>query len=151
MLVYRLGNTRYSNELMGTGAKLFGGRWNNVGTACLYTAESRALALLEYTVNVNISDIPKILSFTVIEIPDTNILELDIQILPPNWKDFPAPSSTKIFGTNLLNTADKPIIKIPSTIVQQEYNYILNPEHSESQLFKIVNIEDFIFDTRIKS
>jgi RES domain-containing protein len=151
MLVYRLGNTLYSNDLIGTGAKLFGGRWNNMGTACLYTAESRALALLEYTVNVNISDIPKTLSFTVIEIPDTNILELEIQDLPPNWKDFPAPSSTKLFGTNLLTTANKPIIKIPSTIVQQEYNYILNPEHSDSQFFKIVNIEDFIYDTRIKS
>ena len=75
MIVYRLGKTQYCNDLIGVGAKLFGARWNISGTACLYTAESRALALLEYTVNVNIADIPKALSFTVIEIPDGNVTD----------------------------------------------------------------------------
>ena len=77
MLVFRLGKTQYKNDLTGIGAKLFGGRWNNPGTACLYTAENRSLALLEYTVNVNVSEIPRALSFTLIEIPDENVTELE--------------------------------------------------------------------------
>lgn len=150
MIVYRLGKFQYSDDLVGIGAKLFGARWNNVGTACLYTAESRALALLEYTVNVNIVDIPRALSFTVIEIPDDNIIELEIKDLPGNWKEYPAPSSTKDFGTNLLTLAENPIIKIPSTIIPEEFNYILNPAHAESHNFKILSIEDYIYDVRIK-
>src|SRR5690606_20553563 len=119
MFVYRLGKTEYNRDLVGIGAKLFGARWNNTGTSCLYTAESRALALLEYTVNVNISDIPRALSMSVIEIPDGNVTELEIKDLPGNWTDYPAPSSTKNFGTNLLTLAASPVIKIPSTVIHQ--------------------------------
>jgi RES domain-containing protein len=151
MIVYRLGKSQFSDDLVGIGAKLFGARWNNVGTACLYASSSRALAVLEYTVNVNIHDIPRALSFTEIEIPDENIAELEITDLPGNWTEFPAPSTTKDFGTNLLRQATAPIIKIPSTIIPQEYNYILNPAHPDSNKFKILKVEDFIYDIRIKS
>jgi len=150
MIVFRLGKTQFNNDLIGIGAKLYGGRWNNTGTACLYTSESRALALLEYTVNVSISDIPRGLSFIAIQIPDTNSTELEIKDLPRNWTEFPAPSSTKNFGTKLLTLAKTPIIKIPSTIIHQEYNYMLNPEHPDSKSFKIIGIEDFVYDVRIK-
>ncbi len=46
MLVYRVGKTRFAKDLTGEGARLNGGRWNNIGTPCIYTAESRALAIL---------------------------------------------------------------------------------------------------------
>lgn len=150
MIVYRIGKTQYSKDLIGEGARLFGGRWNNVGTPCLYTSESRALAVLELTVNVNIIDIPRALSFTVIEIPDTGIQELNVTDLPADWAQVPASSSTKTFGTNLLTIASTPIIKIPSTIIPKEYNYLLNSNHIDSKSFKILDIEDFIYDVRIK-
>ena len=62
MKVYRLSKTKFAEDLTGEGARLNGGRWNHILTACLYTAESRALAVLEYTVNVNIDDIPRALA-----------------------------------------------------------------------------------------
>lgn len=150
MIVYRLGKTQYNYDLVGIGAKLYGARWNNIGSACLYTSESRALALLEYTVNINISDIPRALSMSGIEIPDENVTKLEIKDLPGNWTDFPAPSSTKNFGTNLLTLAASPVIKIPSTVIHQEFNYILNPAHPDSKDFKIISVEDFVYDVRIK-
>lgn len=73
MIVYRIGRTKYAEDLTGEGARLNGGRWNHRLTACLYTSESRALAVLEYTVNVNIDDIPRALSISTVEIPEKNI------------------------------------------------------------------------------
>lgn len=150
MIVYRVSKTKYANDLTGEGARLYGGRWNNKLIPCIYTSENRALALLEYTVNVNIDDIPRALSYVTIEIPDKSILELSAADLPRNWKNIPAPSSTKQFGTNLLNAAKSPILKIPSTVIPEEFNYILNPKHVDSKKFKILEIKDFIYDVRIK-
>lgn len=150
MFVYRISKTKFAGDLSGEGARLFGGRWNHVLTPCVYTSASRALALLEFTVNTNIDFIPHALSITTIEIPDTNILVLSQADLPGNWKEAPAPSSTKDFGTQLLKTAAAPVIKIPSVVVPDESNYLLNPAHPEASLFKVVEIKDFVYDVRIK-
>src|ERR1700733_6050396 len=111
MIVYRIGRTKHANDLTGEGARLNGGRWNQRLTPCLYTSESRALAVLEYTVNVNIDDIPRALSITTLKIPDHPILDLKISDLPGDWSAAPAPGSTKIFGTALLQKKEYPIFK----------------------------------------
>ncbi|MHB1920862.1 MAG: RES family NAD+ phosphorylase [Chitinophagaceae bacterium] len=150
MIVYRIGESRYVSDLTGEGASLFGARWNHIGTACLYTSESRALAVLEYTVNVNILDIPRALSLGTFEIPDTGIQVLTQADLPGNWKESPAPSSTKDFGTRLLQAAATPVIKIPSTVIPEEFNYLLNPSHADSRDFRLLDVRDFVYDVRIK-
>ena len=86
MRVYRIGWTKYSWNLSGEGARLHGGRWNHKGTPLLYTSESRALALLELTGNVNMDDIPRALSITVIEIPDSLIKTVTMAALPGDWQ-----------------------------------------------------------------
>ncbi len=149
MIVYRIGRTKYADDLTGEGARLNGGRWNN-GIACVYTSESKALALLEYTVNINIDDIPRALSFTTIEVPDGSIETIALAQLPGNWKDIPAPSSTRSFGTELLKAAKNLIIMIPSTVIPDEWNYLINPAHPESNKCRIVEIKDFVYDVRIK-
>jgi RES domain-containing protein len=150
MIVYRVGRTKFSRDLSGEGARLYGGRWNHVLYPCIYTSESRALAVLEYTVNVNIDDIPRSLSITTFEIPDACIRELSIAELPGNWTEYPAPASTKDFGTNLLNLAASPILRAPSAVIYQEFNFILNPKHVDAKEFKILHVEDFVYDVRIK-
>lgn len=150
MIVYRVGKTKYAKDLTGEGARLHGGRWNHQLIPCIYTSESRSLAVLEYTVNINIEDIPRSLSITTYEIPDNSFLRLRMSDLPGNWKEAPAPSSTKDFGTSLLNEAIYPVIRIPSTVIPYEFNYILNPLHPGSEDFKIVDIRDFVYDVRIK-
>jgi len=150
MIVYRVGRTKYANDLTGEGARLNGGRWNHKLTPCLYTSESRALSVLEYTVNVNIEDIPRALSLTTIRIPDDNMLELPIAELPGDWSNSPAPASTKDFGTGLLKKLRYPIFKIPSSVLPDEFNYLLNPLHTESSRFSIISVKDFIYDVRIK-
>lgn len=150
MIVYRVGKTKHANDLSGKGARLFGGRWNHQLTPCIYTSESRALALLEYSVNINLDLISKILSITSFEIPDKYIQELMQSNLPADWKTAPAPSSTKNIGTKFLRDLVSPILRVPSVIIEEEFNFILNPLHRESSRFKILDIKDFFYDVRIK-
>ena len=148
MKVYRITKTQYAEDLSGTGAKLFGGRWNHIDSACIYTAESRALCVLEYSVNINIDFIPRALSVCVFEIDESQVHSLKEEDLPGNWRETPAPKSTKDYGTKFLQS-NKPILKIPSIIIPEEFNYIINPR-VDYLSFELVEIKDFVFDLRIK-
>lgn len=147
MKVYRLTQSKYARDLNGTGAKLYGGRWNHIDTPCIHTAESRALSILEYAVNINIDFIPRTLSLCIFEIDEKQIHSLNIEDLPGNWYYSPAPKSTKDLGTELLRK--HAVIRIPSTIIHDEYNYIINPL-AEGINFKLLEAKDYVFDLRIK-
>lgn len=150
MLVYRVGNGAYAHNLTGEGARLFGARWNHIGTPCLYTSSSRALAVLEYSVNVNLGRILRHLTITTFEIPGDGIQVLSIAELPGDWKDAPAPPSTKDFGTRLLNGLHHLVLKIPSTVIPEEFNYLVNPLHPRIDECKVLDVKDFVYDLRIK-
>jgi RES domain-containing protein len=150
MLVYRIGRTKYARDLTGEGARLNGGRWNHIMTRCLYASESRALALLEFTVNMDIDEIPRALSFTTLEVPDNSILTVKEAQLPGDWKKTPAPFSTRDFGTGLLEAAKSLVIKIPSIVVPEEWNYLINHVHPDIKQCKIVDVNDTVYDIRIK-
>lgn len=148
--IYRIGRRKYANDLSGEGARLFGGRWNQKSVPCIYTSESRALALLEFTVNINIDEVPRALCITTIEIPDSSFQIIQEPDLPGNWRKSPAPAETKDFGTDLFKSSSYSVFKIPSTIITDEFNYIVNPLHDDSRHFKIIDVVDFVYDIRIK-
>src|SRR6476469_6631200 len=116
MIVYRISSSKYANDLTGEGARLHGGRWNHKLTPCLYSAATRALAILEYSVNVNVDDIPRALSIVSIEISATSMLTLEPAQLPGDWRQAPAPPSAKDFGTALLKLNEYLAIQIPSAV-----------------------------------
>jgi len=147
MFVYRIGKTAFINDLEGVGAKLYGGRWNHMGIPCIYTSENRALAVLEYLVNVTIQHIPKELSIATIEIDEKQLEMPLVKSLPQEWQTIPAPYSTKNFGTEMLKRG-VPVIKIPSVVLPEEFNFILNPL-AENRFFKLVDVRDFKYDVRL--
>lgn len=149
MLVYRISQTRYADDLTGEGARLFGGRWNLPMVPCLYACESRALAMLEYSANVNVYEIRRALSFITIEIDEKVIVEVPIRDLPGNWRSFPIAQNVQEFGTRLLVEEKAPILKIPSVIIEDEFNYLINPGCSSG--VKIIGIKDFSYDLRVKT
>lgn len=151
MKVFRIGHSRYATDLTGEGARLFGGRWNHKGVPCVYSSESRSLALLEYSVNVNLDDVPRALTMAIIEIPDFSIKIIPEAQLPGNWKQAPAPSETKDFGLFLFREKEFSVFKIPSTVVPEEFNFLLNPLHEHSKLYKLLEIKDFVYDVRIQA
>lgn len=150
MIVYRVGRLKYAKDLTGEGARLFGGRWNNKGVPCLYTSESRSLTLLEYSVNINLDDVPRALIMATIEIPDHAIKIISEAELPGNWKTAPAPAETKDFGSNLFLDDQFSVFRVPSTVIPQEFNYLLNPLHPDSKFFKLLEVRDLIYDVRIQ-
>ncbi|MEJ7769775.1 MAG: RES family NAD+ phosphorylase [Chitinophagaceae bacterium] len=150
MFFYQIGRTKYANELTGEGAKINGGRWNHVGVACIYAAESRALAVLEYTVNVNIDDIPRALSITKYNILDKLISSITLSKLPGDWNKSNIPSSTRNFGTKLLKKLSSLAIQIPSAVIPEKNCFLINPVHPDKSLIQIIEVSDFSYDVRIK-
>lgn len=148
MLVYRISQTRYADDLSGEGARLFGGRWNLPLTACLYTSESRALALLEYSVNISLFDIRRALSIITIKVNEKSVREVRVHELPGNWNENMIPQHTQEFGTRLLLEKKYPVIKIPSVVIPGEYNYLINPLSNPD--VKIMEKVDYAYDLRIK-
>lgn len=150
MEVYHLGKTKFAHQLTGEGAKLHGGRWNLIGSPCIYTSETRALCVLEYAANVQLEEMPESLSITVYTLPDKSWKEFTLKELPENWLHIPAPKETKEWGSSYLQQANYLALKIPSVIIPSEFNFILNPLHTDFKKIKIKEIDPFSFDRRIK-
>lgn len=148
MEVYRISNCRYINDLSGTGAAMYPGRWNTYNTYIVYTAGSRALAMLEAVAHIGNAPIPELCMAT-IEIQD-NIMEMEMDRLPANWADFPSPENLKLIGTAFVNSDKYTALKVPSAIVPQEYNYLLNPNSRNfHKLVKIKEIHKISIDKRL--
>lgn len=149
MEVYRISNTSSAGDLGGTGAKLYGGRWNKKGTGVLYTSESRALALLEYLVHVTLSTLPENLSLVTFRIPEELFSKHStVSGLPDNWRDFPAPLVLANLGTEWVKKNKVLLLRVPSAIIEHEFNILINPQHPD---FKYIThkIENFGVDDRL--
>jgi len=149
MTLYRITNCEYANDLSGAGARLFGGRWNSEGRPALYLASSRALAVLEVLVHLPPLMIPDNYCLVEIEVPDTGITEIKIEDLPDDWKDVSPPASLKQIGNKFLKKGEHLLMKMPSSVVPMEYNYLLNPHHPAGQKVKVLKNEPFAFDVRL--
>jgi len=150
MIVFRLANKRYSNDLSGTGAENTGGRWNYKGTKLLYTADSRALCMAEIAVHTPVGVMPIDYYLITIEIPDySNIKLIEPDILPDNWRKFPYSKITQEIGENFIDKNENLYIKVPSAVVQGDFNILINPGHSDFDKVKIIKTEKFNFDERL--
>ncbi|MBK6634508.1 MAG: RES family NAD+ phosphorylase [Chitinophagaceae bacterium] len=130
MIVYRISNTEFSNDISGTGAKLMGSRWNTRGVPLLYTSQHISLAVLEMLVNTNFKDYSIELDLMYIHIPDQlPFTEIKSGSLKKNWKDdF---DFTQYIGDEFVSQKDVLILKVPSAVIQEEFNYLANPLHAD--------------------
>lgn len=150
MKVYRIAKTHYINDLSGSGARIFGGRWNHKGMGMIYTSENRALATVEYLVHVPLSIVPGDLSLVTLEIPDEiNPKEILTSDLPSNGRDYPAPSRLAELGTNWATKNESLLLRVPSAVVEYEFNILINPLHPDMKHVSIFQIESYAFDKRL--
>ncbi|TDQ08604.1 RES family NAD+ phosphorylase [Pedobacter metabolipauper] len=149
MLLYRISLCKRARDLSGTGAKLFGGRWNSIGVPMLYLAGSRALAALEVLAHLTAIQDPEDFCIGVFEVPDKSIGEIEKTFLPVNWNSYPAPSVLKATGNAFIRSNQHLLLKVPSAIVEDEYNYIVNVNHPLFGTIKIKEVKSFIFDKRL--
>ena len=149
MIVYRLSKKKFATDLSGRGAEKAGGRWNSKGLPMVYTSESRALCTTEIAVHSPLGNIPTDYYLTTIEIPAASILEIKQADLPKDWKAIPHSNSTQLIGDKFLSENKFLVLKVPSVVVQGDFNYLLNPEHKLFLKVKITKTELFEFDKRM--
>ena len=150
MIVFRLSKSKFASNLSGKGAEKSGGRWNSKGTSMVYTSESRALCATEIAVHTPLGNIPLDYKLISIEIPDyIQIHTLKSSDLPVDWNYIPGSHSTQKIGDQFILDGIYPVLRVPSVVVQDEYNYLINPTHPESAKIKIKTIEPFSFDERL--
>ncbi|MEB0277066.1 MULTISPECIES: RES family NAD+ phosphorylase [unclassified Mucilaginibacter] len=149
MILYRIANCNYIKDLNGTGARLYGGRWNSEGKSMVYLASSRALAVLEVLVHLPPLLLPNNFCITEIEVPEHNILTLDVKTLPANWQDASSPAELKTLGNQFIKETKYLMMKVPSSVVPEEYNYLLNPWHTDIKKVSIISTHPFSFDNRL--
>lgn len=150
MIVYRIAKTRHISDLSGIGARLYGGRWNNKGIGIVYTSENRSLATVEYLVHVPISIIPGNLSVASIKIPD---LIKPKDILPGDllnkWRDYPPPPELAEIGTKWALSNETLLLRVPSAVVENEFNILINPQHPDMKRVSVSKVEKFTIDKRL--
>lgn len=148
MILYRLVKCVYADDLSGNGARLYGGRWNSEGRAALYLASSRSLAVLEALVHLSPTNMPDGFCMLAIDVPD-DVTVIAAKLLPDDWNAYPEPNALKQIGNDFLQNKRHLLLKVPSALIADEYNYIMNPLHPLAASVKILQQRNFSFDKRL--
>jgi RES domain-containing protein len=148
--IWRLVKTKYAAAAFdGEGARLYGGRWSSPGVRVAYGSSGIPLAILEVLVHLRASQFLRSYSLVSADVPDDLVAVLPESGLPPNWKQYPAPSDTTSIGDGWINRATSAVLSVPSVIVESERNYLLNPQHPDFAHVSIAAPTPFTFDPRL--
>lgn len=148
MQVYRLTKAKYKDKLSGKGAAIMGGRWNSPGTEIIYTATNRALAMSEVAVHVSFQLLQSSYYMMEISLPDSCI-EVSLSDLPEMWNSFPYKESTRHIGDNFVLENNELALRVPSAVVQGEWNVLFNPAHKKFSKVKLASVVPFRLDRRL--
>lgn len=151
MLVYRISSPKYIDDLSGAGAKQYGGRWNDKGTPLVYFAGSRAMAVMEVLVHLRPENLDSEYILAVFEVPEDKIKTLTVHDLPVDWKVEPGIEALKEFGNKFVKEKEYLLMKVPSVLVEEEFNFIMNPGHLDAKRIKLISKRPFKFDVRFKN
>ena len=150
MQAFRIAKTRSIRDLSGTGAKLHGGRWNRKDVPVVYASENRSLATLEFLVHVPLPLLPNNLSLACLDLPEDIVAEqISIADLPKNWRDYPAPSELADLGSGWAIAMRSLLLRVPSVVVPDEFNILINPKHPDMNRVVISSVESYMFDKRL--
>lgn len=146
MIVYRITTDKWCRNLEASGNSA---RWNSRGSFMIYAAGSRALACLENIVHRSGEMSGKIYKVMLIEIPASlQIQEIKKASLHKDWKNLTNYSYCQQMGNQWLKEGNSAILKVPSVIIDEEFNYLINPQHNQFKKIKLANVEEFSFDVR---
>ena len=150
--VYRITKTTYGRDLSGTGAFLYGGRWNESGVHMLYTADSVALATLKSLTHLRRGITAHDFVLVTLQLPEGSYPSVeDFMHLPSDW--MLAPPYAK--GTQAVGKStwfqEHLAVRVPSVVTKKDPNYLINPRHDWMNEVKILSVESFDFDHRLLS
>jgi RES domain-containing protein len=141
-----------ADDLTGAGAKKTGGRWNEADTAVVYASETRAMACLETIVHLNAGGLPFNRYLVAMEIPDDVWAAARREVptsLPVGWDAQPAGRASLRFGTDWASSKTSSLLLVPSAIVPEEWNVLINPEHPDSRRITASKVRKWVYDPRL--
>lgn len=148
MQVYRITLAKWSTGLVASGNPA---RWNSKGKFVIYTAATRALACLENVVQRSGEGLDSRFRVMIISIPiKIKTKEIKLSELPDDWHDNLGYSDCQILGDQWYDEVTTAVLKVPSAIIQSEFNYVLNPKHSDFSKITLLKTEEFFYDPRLK-
>lgn len=146
---WRITKRRYSGKAFdGEGARLYGGRWNSVGRAVVYASETRALGMLE--VLTGLQGTTTVVDYVAIPVrfDETLVTDVTPDELPDGWDARPPGGASQRVGDAWLDTADSPVLRVPSVVVPAESNFLINPVHPGFAEIEIGSAEELNLDPR---
>lgn len=141
-----------ADDLTGTGARVTGGRWNRKGSPVIYASTSIALACLETLVHLNVGGLPLNRYLVRLEIPDElweRRVELDHTTAPIGWDAEPAGMTSIDQGESWLAAAQAALLLVPSIVVPEERNILINPLHPDARAIRAVKLRKWLYDPRL--
>lgn len=144
MIVFRFATEQYSHDISGEGAGMFGGRWNSIGLPVVYTSLAISLSLLEILIYSASYDQLRNNILVRIEVPDTTTPIISETALPKRWQS--EKEHCRRIGNEFLTKKKTLLLKVPSAIIPEEYNILINPLHPDFKQVKITSADKFEFD-----
>ena len=150
MQVWRLVKTRYAaTPFDGEGARLYGARWNGPGNRVEYASSNSALAVLEVLVHMTGGGGLPGYSLVCASLPDSLVEVIARADLPGNWDSSPVPPEVQAVGDAWLASTRSLALRVPSALVRDSYNLLINPEHGDFGRLAIISSEPYNFDRRL--
>lgn len=152
LAAYRIFKTKLSKTWYdGEGVFLFGGRWNTRGTRILYCAESLSLAALEMLVHLDSAELLSSYSYATLEFEEGDVSPVeDLTKLPKSWSASPPPLAVQDIGDKWASSMNSLVLRVPSSIVTGEFNYLVNVDHADFSTIKRGKPRVFRFDERLR-
>jgi RES domain-containing protein len=143
---------RISNyaDLSGAGGLKAAGRWHNRGIPIIYAGESIALSMLETLVHFELApdEVPDSFQLIAIKVAENiAIAQLSQDALLNDWQrnqDY-----TRAIGDEWLMSGSSVLLKVPSAIIPESYNYLFNPRHPDADKIQIDSVRHCPFDQRL--
>ena len=149
MDVWRLFPRRFrSTAFTGEGGLHAAGRWSHLGSPIVYTSTSRALAALEFFVNLEPNEAPDDLLIAEAGIPDGLIERLDPKLLPSTWRGLNN-KTCRDLGSAWIAEGRSAALRVPSAVVDGDWNVLLNPRHRDFSRVRIGTPRPFRYDPRM--
>lgn len=148
MDIFRICREEYADKLRSSGVA---NRWNIYGQYVVYAGSSRSLSTLEMVVHRASLKPAALYKLMVISIPDDIHLtgEIPLSELPPHWRKISAYPTLQQLASQWYMKQETLILKVPSVIIPEEYNYVINTKHPDFKQVKLIDVEDYFWDIRL--
>lgn len=150
MRLWRITTRKWALDTACQGARLYGGRWNPIGTPALYAGSTIELCALEKFVHLGSAAHPPLV-LVALDLPDDPGLQVRPALtdLPHDWAALPVPASSQLYGRRWLDAAAHLVLLVPSAIIPESTNAVINPLHAAYRDVRLDIVREFSFDVRM--